>query len=217
MVVGGRVQAPLGSRKINGYVLAITETADVPASRVKPLLAVKSSEPAFTDEQAALSQWLAGAYLCPLSEALRPCLAGSGAAAQPLERHGLDRGDGAAARPHLQCRAGVCAEITPARGTTQIRRRFDDAGVATLDTLRREGLIHPVGVKKPREKAIRAVHPALSPAFLHEVADGLSPRAAKQGGNCCAGRRSTGRTSPPPPADVARLARAPAPRWSRRA
>ena len=80
VAVGVRVAVPLGSRSVNGYVFTLESETEVPPEKLKPISAVKSTVPAFTAEQALLALWLADTYLCPISEALRPCLVEAGAA-----------------------------------------------------------------------------------------------------------------------------------------
>ncbi len=179
--VGGRVTVPLGSRQVSGYVLALEEQVEVAAGKVREISAVKSAAPAFTAEQAALARWLADTYLCPISEALRPCLAESGAALakrtwQCTEAEGVTT---LLPDPALN---GVLRYIRehPGASSAQVRAHFNEAGVAALEALRRDGLIRPMGGKRLQPREINAVVPALAPAALLEVAEGLPARAAKQ-------------------------------------
>jgi len=206
VAVGGRVRAPLGTRRVSGYVLAITEQCDLPLAKVKSLLAALPGAPAFTAEQAALARWLAEAYLCPLSEALRPCLAEPGGMTGGRWRPADSRAV-TTLLPDPTANA-VLAYLRQRPGTSslQIHKRFGEDGSAALDALRRDGLIHPVGGKSRQERTIRAVRPALPPERLLEIAGGLPARAAGQ----AALLRWAAEEWPAEPltaADVARLAR----------
>ena len=205
VTVGGRVRAPLGNRKISGYVLAITETCDLPPAKVKPLLAVLPGAPAFTAEQATLARWLADAYLCPLSEALRPCLAEPGGMAAGGRWRPADSRAVITLLPDPTANAvlGYLREH-PGASSLQVYKRFGEDGAAALDTLRREGLIHPVGGKARGERTVRALQPALPPERLLEIADGL--KAVKQA-TLLRWAAGDWPAEPLAVADVARLAR----------
>ncbi|HEX2950831.1 MAG TPA: primosomal protein N', partial [Armatimonadota bacterium] len=181
IVVGGRVTVPLGNRQVTGFVLGICTQTDVPVDRIKPVSTVKSSTPAFTAEQAQLAQWLSDYYLCPLSDALRPCLA---------EASGLT------VKRRWQCTENTAVttllpdpslnsvleyiRIHSGISTTQIRGRFGEAGQAALDALRRDGFIKPMGGPKVKTREVNIVLPALSPDELQATADSLPARAEKQ-------------------------------------
>jgi primosomal protein N' (replication factor Y) len=181
VVVGGRVLAPLGGRQVAGYVLALCDTADVPVEKVRPLIAVKSARAAFTAEQGALTQWLAERYLCPLQDALRPCLAEAGAAAGRRRWQCTDDAGVTTLLPDPALN-GVLAFLRaqPGATTAQVRARFGDDGAAALDTLRRDGLIRPQGAATAKARAVTALFPRLTPAQCIEAADALPARAAKQ-------------------------------------
>lgn len=179
VAVGGRVRAPLGRRSVNGYVLAIAETCELPSEKVKPLLATLPGAPAFTAEQAALARWLAEACLCPLSEALRPCLAEPGFLAAGGRWRPADSRAVTTLLPDSVANA-VLAYLRerPGASSLQVFKRFGEDGTAALDALRRQGLIYPVGSKTRGERTIRAVRPALPPERLREIAGRL--KAEKQ-------------------------------------
>ncbi len=181
VVVGGRVLAPLGGRQVAGYVLALTEQADVAVEKVRPLLAVKSARAAFTAEQGALTQWLAETYLCPLQDALRPCLAEAGGTAGRRRWQCTDEVGVTTLLPDPALNAVLAfLRAQPGATTAQVRARFHDDGAAALDTLRRDGLIRPQGAASARARTITALFPALTPAALQEAAAGLPARAGKQ-------------------------------------
>jgi primosomal protein N' (replication factor Y) len=206
VAVGGRVRAPLGKRSVSGYVLAVTGECDLPPAKVKPLLAALPGAPAFTAEQAALARWLAEAYLCPLSEALRPCLADPGGLAAGRWRPADSRAVTTLLPDPTANAVLAYLRERPGASSLQIHKRFGDDGAAALDTLRRDGLIHPMSGKSRRERTINAVRPALPPKDLLRIADDLPAKAAKQ----AALLRWAAAEWPPEPltaADAARLAR----------
>lgn len=179
--IGGRVQVPLGTRQVNGFVLAVEERAEVAVGKVRAITAIKSTEPAFTAEQAMLARALAERYLCPISEALRPCLAESGKALAKRTWQCTDVEGVTTLLPDPTLNA-VLHYIRDhhGAGSGQVRTHFGAAGMAALDALCREGLIRPAGVKRLQAREIDAVLPALVPTALLEVADALPARAAKQ-------------------------------------
>ena len=181
VVVGGRVLAPLHTRQVAGYVIAIESQVDVPADKLRPLLAVKSSTPAFTPEQAALARWLADYYLCPLSEALRPCLAEAGALSARRCWQCVDAAVSGLLLPDPTAQAVIdYLRLHPGAASSQLRGKFGDAGQAAVDALRRDGLIRPVGGAKVKEREVQAVFTPLSPQALQDTASGLPARVAKQ-------------------------------------
>ena len=70
---GHRVLVPFGAgnRKTEGFVLAISSETDVDRLALKPILRTMEPYPALTEEQIALSYWIAEAYHCLLVDALR--------------------------------------------------------------------------------------------------------------------------------------------------
>ncbi|HOF89910.1 MAG TPA: hypothetical protein PLZ36_17680, partial [Armatimonadota bacterium] len=133
VVVGGRVTVPLGMRQVTGYVLGLSETGEAPPAKLKPVIAVRSSAPAFTAEQAALAQWLAEEYLCPISEALRPCLVDPGGLS-PRRRWVCAEGRAVLTLLPDPTMQAVLDDIRahPETDSPRIAARFGAAGVAAL-------------------------------------------------------------------------------------
>ena len=69
--VGMRVRIPLGRRQVDGVVVALTETSDVPPERLKPVVKPLENEPALLPSLLALAEELAEQCHCPLAETLR--------------------------------------------------------------------------------------------------------------------------------------------------
>ncbi len=179
--VGVRVQAPLGTRAITGFVLEVAAESELAAARVKPLTVVLTPHAAFTPEQAALARWLAAYYLCPLSEALRPCLAETGSVSRQRHWQCTDVDAVTTLLPDPTLNAVLAyLRAHPGAGSTQVRGHFHDAGIAALEALRRDGFIRPQSGPRVKAREINAVLPALPLDTLTTQADALPARAAKQ-------------------------------------
>ena len=69
--VGWRVLIPFGGRKAEGFVIALSETSDIPVKKVKDILSAVDDEAWFTPEMIAVARWLAKFYLCAPAEMMR--------------------------------------------------------------------------------------------------------------------------------------------------
>ena len=67
---GMRVLVPFGRQRLVGLVMATAESSDVPAERLKPILAVLDGRPVLDASARALLEWAAEYYLHPIGEAL---------------------------------------------------------------------------------------------------------------------------------------------------
>ena len=181
VVVGGRVLVQFGTRQVTGYVLEIMEHSVVPVEKLRPVLTVKSSLPAFTAEQAKLARWIAEYYLCPISDALRPCLVEAGALSLRRRWRVTDIAGVTTLLPDptLTAILDYLRENTGA-ASSMIKSRFGEAGLAALDALRRDGFICAATRVATSARTVQIVLPALSPAQLSSTAEELPARAAKQ-------------------------------------
>lgn len=110
---GMRVSVPLGRRQVDGVVVALTETCDVPAERLKPLTRTLDGYAAVLPQLLSLAEDLAVENHCPLSETLRlmlPAAMRTGrvqAKAEPMAqlREGVDAAAAAAAQMRAPKRA----------------------------------------------------------------------------------------------------------------
>lgn len=70
--VGVRVEVPFGSRKIQGFVIDISEhlSSDIDASKLKSIIRVKDFKPELTSELIKLSEWMANFHLVKRISAL---------------------------------------------------------------------------------------------------------------------------------------------------
>ncbi len=66
---GMRAVAPLRNRTLTGYIVAVSDTTDVP--EVRPLHDLPDDEPVFRPELLDLCRWLADYYCCSWGEALQ--------------------------------------------------------------------------------------------------------------------------------------------------
>ncbi|MHB9025226.1 MAG: replication restart helicase PriA [Armatimonadota bacterium] len=180
VVVGGSVSVPLGSRVVSGVVLALSDTCDTPEEQLRALIGVRSSEPAFTPEQAQLARWLAETYLCPLTEALRLCMADTGPAGKRCWRC-ADIQAVTTLLPDPTLSAVLqFIHAHPGASSAGVRARFGEQGAAALDALRRDGHILPARQAKSGACEIQAVLPALPPEELLHQAEAIAKRAPKQ-------------------------------------
>ena len=71
---GYRVLVPFGERWVTGIVVGFCETCDLPAHRIKTIAQILDSHPLVTPPMLELCRWMAGYYLCSLSEVLSAAL-----------------------------------------------------------------------------------------------------------------------------------------------
>ena len=68
---GQQVAVPFGPRRVEGFVVSLSETCDLPPEKVRPIAAVAQDYPVVLPEMMALAEWMHGRYLCNLVDALR--------------------------------------------------------------------------------------------------------------------------------------------------
>lgn len=70
--IGIRVEVPFGPRKIQGFVISISEdiTSDIDASKIKSIISVKDFKPELTPELIQLSEWMSNFHLVKRISAL---------------------------------------------------------------------------------------------------------------------------------------------------
>ena len=71
LAVGERVTVPFGPRRLPGVVMELTQETDVPAEKLRPILARVDDEPVVLPELMDLARWLAVEYRCTMAAALR--------------------------------------------------------------------------------------------------------------------------------------------------
>lgn len=68
---GMRVKVPFGPRKIEGYVIGISDTTDVPQDKIKSIIKKLDDVPALTQEALHMAHWMKDKYRCLLIDAIR--------------------------------------------------------------------------------------------------------------------------------------------------
>lgn len=69
--VGWRVFVPFGGRKVEGFVVAVSERDEVQEMKLKDIDAAVDDESWFTPKMLEAAKWLASFYLCSLAEIMR--------------------------------------------------------------------------------------------------------------------------------------------------
>ncbi len=69
--VGWRVLVPFGGRKVEGFVVALTQATTVDEARLKDIAATVDEEAWFTPAMIETARWLSDFYLCSLAEMMR--------------------------------------------------------------------------------------------------------------------------------------------------
>ena len=68
---GQLVAVPFGPRTLEGFVVSLSDTCDLPPEKVKPVLRVVREEPVVLPDLMELAEWMHVRYLCNLVDALR--------------------------------------------------------------------------------------------------------------------------------------------------
>ncbi|UOF89198.1 primosomal protein N' [Fodinisporobacter ferrooxydans] len=175
--VGARVLVPFGSRKLEGYVVNLTDAQTV--QEIKPILDVLDDHPPLTPELVDLSEWLAARYCTTRVACMQAMLPGgirakqetylkirqSPAILDPLDEQMLQ---------WMRERKRVTLE--------QVRKQFPDAD-GRIDLLIKEGILQ---IDKQlhrgmKEKTVQGVALTESARNQYEsLIRSLSPRARKQ-------------------------------------
>ncbi len=71
--VGMRVNVPFGknNKVIEGYVIALSDTADIADEKIKPVAAILESYPVISEKRIALAYWMQKEYYSTLSECIQ--------------------------------------------------------------------------------------------------------------------------------------------------
>ncbi len=68
---GQLAEVPFGPKRLEGFVVSLSERCDLPPEKVKPLLRVVREEPVILPDLMELADWMHARYLCNLVDALR--------------------------------------------------------------------------------------------------------------------------------------------------
>ncbi|MBR1676150.1 MAG: primosomal protein N' [Clostridia bacterium] len=69
--LGSRVEVPFGRQKIEGFVIGIKESSDLPVEKIKPIISVLDDFPAISKNQLELAYFIKNRYHVPFALALR--------------------------------------------------------------------------------------------------------------------------------------------------
>lgn len=73
MRAGQRVSVPFGGRRVNGFVIGLSDRAEVEG--LKEIAELVEARPLFNGDQLALARWMAGYYFCDTVKALQAVIA----------------------------------------------------------------------------------------------------------------------------------------------
>ena len=125
--VGRRVQVPFGGRSLNGVIVDVTGTADLPPSRIKPI--TRLHETFLLPGLLELSGWIASYYGCSPGEAMQSVLPPSFRRARVRRRHeGLVRVSDPAVVTDRSAFEAVSAPIARAKRQAVLFRMLVDSG-----------------------------------------------------------------------------------------
>lgn len=69
--VGTRVMVPFGGRKLEGYIIALSETSEVDETKLKPVLSALDPFPVITEEQLLLAEFMKKRFHIGYADAIR--------------------------------------------------------------------------------------------------------------------------------------------------
>ncbi|WP_409341075.1 primosomal protein N' [Paenibacillus sp. MBLB4367] len=185
--IGSRVGVPFGPRVVQGFVVGLSETADVAASKLKPIAQVMDLVPPLTPELVELARWISRTYLCHEITALQAMI--PGALKAKYERYvtaGDSAGEDDAVMSFGQLSFDNRAEIAGfvrSKGHVpleQLLERFAEDG-ALIQQMIKGGELREVQTIKDRlsAKKVLVVFPPEDPAVL-EPCVGMLPAGAKR-------------------------------------
>lgn len=182
---GIRLRVPFARREVTGYLLAVSESSDVPASALKPALEILDSTPLLDTSIIQLAQWAAQYYHHPAGEvfsAIFPKRLRDGRPHEPLAESGwrcTTRAHGlpadALSRSPRQAQALHMLREADAVSRTTLK----NAGINTsvMRQLKDKGLAEPCPIAHTRQQA--ASHPGL--ALTQEQASAVDSIGATPG------------------------------------
>lgn len=195
--LGHRVLVPFGPRKLEGYVVQLSDSLEIAKDKLRPILALLDPEPIILPSLLELAHWMAETYVGLFSEALQYML-------PPAHRWGKERVGAKMAQlvtlldPEPQLRKNAVAqqrvvEVLKGRGTMLAAELVAaaEASYATLQALEKQGVIslsltrlerkvewdeidHPSVVLTPEQTAavqliLNELETARRPVLLHGV------------------------------------------------
>lgn len=70
-VLGMRVQVPFGGRTMQGYILCLDDSTEVPVDKIKPIKRILDPAPVLNSSIIPLISWMKSEYHCMYIEAIR--------------------------------------------------------------------------------------------------------------------------------------------------
>ena len=125
---GWRVSVPFGPRTIEGVVLSLTETCDLPPEKIRTVASALEDYPAILPELLELAQRMAEETHAPLAETLRLML--------PAQMRG--------GRVHVKTETVACLTVSPAEAEAAAKAQGRSVKRRTLLTLLTDGEAHPM-------------------------------------------------------------------------
>ena len=71
LLPGHQVSVPFGPRKVEGFVVSLSDITKVPPEKIRSVLGLVRPEPVILPEMMELALWMKERYLCNLVDALR--------------------------------------------------------------------------------------------------------------------------------------------------
>ena len=143
IAIGKRVWVPFGTRRIVGYVIDITDKADVEG--IRPIESVIDAEPLVSRELLLLAKWISGYYVCSFGEAIDAVIPGvlkKGRTSVKAKKH------------EIEPEYGISSDLTPTQEQTKaldsINRSLDSKAFGVF-------LLHGVTASGKTEVYLQAI------------------------------------------------------------
>lgn len=188
LAIGSRVGVPFGPRVVQGFVVGMSERADVAASKLKPIAQVMDLVPPLTPELVELARWMSRTYLCHEITALQAMI--PGALKAKYERYvtlgGAADGEAAAqgfGQLSFDNRADIAAFVRSKEHVPleQLLERFADDGTLIQSMIKSGELLEVQTIKnRLSAKKVLVVYPPEDPSVLEACVSKLPAGAKRQ-------------------------------------
>ncbi|WP_373688768.1 primosomal protein N' [Brevibacillus daliensis] len=178
LAVGGRVIVPFGPRKVQGYVVSITEEAnDSDSKMLREIEQVLDDVPPLTLELIQLAEWMSTRYLCPHTMAIAAMLPAVLKGKTEKWYSLVDEPD-----RELLTQSGFLTYLfnQGSMKQTEVEKQFPDEGKAIPGYIR-QGIVESEYTVKDRITRKKVAHVALSLGEMQamELMDSLPARSAR--------------------------------------
>lgn len=183
--IGSRVGVPFGGRVLQGFVVGLSDFAEVDGKRLKPIAELLDHLPPLSPDLVELAQWMSDKYCCPLTVSLQAMIPAAlkGKADSVVSLADEDEDTKAAARivddeePWLQYIRQNGGRVRLAL----LQERFPDSATSVKTAIRSGVLNEQISIKdKLAVRKVLTVFPSDDPASVEAALASASPRAAKQ-------------------------------------